>query len=120
MGRRRRRHGLRQPLAAHQHWHVDGSYINIRGAFYYLCSILDGCSRYIVNWDLRESMTEADIEVILERAKELHLLYMEDQLLDREWKKGSAELWFAKNASGAKTHVSISIASRSREPEPRM
>jgi putative transposase len=48
------------------------SYINISGTFYYLCSILDGCSRYIVNWDLRESMTEADIEVILERAKELH------------------------------------------------
>jgi transposase InsO family protein len=35
-------------------------------------SILDGCSRQIVNWDLRESMTEADIEIILERAKELH------------------------------------------------
>jgi transposase InsO family protein len=48
------------------------SYINISGTFYYLCSILDGCSRYIVNWDLRESMTEADIEIILERAKELH------------------------------------------------
>src|SRR5437870_5435010 len=46
--------------------------INISGTFYYLCSILDGCSRYIVNWDLRESMTEADIEIILERAKELH------------------------------------------------
>jgi transposase InsO family protein len=46
------------------------SYINISGTFYYLCSTLDGCSRYIVNWDLRESMTEADIEVILERAKE--------------------------------------------------
>ena len=27
-------------------------------------------SRYIVNWDLRESMTEADIEIILQRAKE--------------------------------------------------
>ena len=27
---------------------------------------------YIVNWDLRESMTESDIEIILERAKELH------------------------------------------------
>ncbi len=38
----------------------------------FLCSILDGCGRYIVNWDLRESMTEADIEIILERAKELH------------------------------------------------
>ncbi len=64
--------GFEQPLAAHQHWHIDVSYINISGTFYYLCSILDGCSRYIVNWDLRESMTEADIEVILERAKELH------------------------------------------------
>ena len=31
------------------------SYINISGTFYYLCSILDGCSRYIVNWDLPES-----------------------------------------------------------------
>ncbi len=30
------------------------------------------CSRYIVNWDLRESMTEADVEVILQRVKELH------------------------------------------------
>jgi hypothetical protein len=36
---------------------------------YYLCSVLDGCSRYSVNRDLRQSMTEADIEVILERAK---------------------------------------------------
>jgi transposase InsO family protein len=63
--------GFEQPLAAHQHWHIDVSYINISGTFYYLCSILDGYSRYIVNWDLRESMTEADIEIILERAKEL-------------------------------------------------
>ena len=64
--------GFEQPLAVHQHWHIDVSYINISGTFYYLCSILDGCRRYIVNWDLRESMTEADIEVIMERAKELH------------------------------------------------
>jgi len=47
------------------------SYINISGRFYYLCSILDGCSRYIINWDLRESMTAAEIEIILQRAKEL-------------------------------------------------
>ena len=59
-------------LAAHQQWHIDVSYLNVSGTFYYLCSILDGCSRYIVHWDLRESMTEADIEVILERAKELY------------------------------------------------
>src|SRR5262245_45480509 len=64
--------GFEQPLVAHQHWHIDVSYMNISGTFYYLCSILDGCSRYIVNWDLRESMTEVEIEVILEHAKELH------------------------------------------------
>ena len=59
-----------QPLRPHQHWHMDVSYINISGTFYYLCSVLDGCSRYIVHWDIRESMTEADVEMILQRAKE--------------------------------------------------
>jgi len=46
------------------------SYINLCGTFYYLCSILDGFSRFLVHWDLRESMREADVEVILQRAKE--------------------------------------------------
>ena len=41
-----------------------------RGTFYYLCSVLDGFSRFLVHFDLRESMREADVEVILERAKE--------------------------------------------------
>ena len=36
-----------------------------RGTFYYLCSVLDGFSRSLVHWDLRESMTEAEIEMIL-------------------------------------------------------
>lgn len=62
--------GFDQPLFPHEHWHVDVSYINIAGTFYYFCSVLDGFSRYIVNWDLRESMKEAEIEVILQRAKE--------------------------------------------------
>ena len=62
--------GFEPPLGPHQHWHIDVSYINICGTFYYLCSILDGYSRFIVHWDLRESMREADVEIILERAKE--------------------------------------------------
>jgi putative transposase len=61
--------GFEQPLQPHQHWPIDVSYINVCGTFYYLCSVLDGYSRGIVHWDLRESMKEADIEVILERAK---------------------------------------------------
>ena len=51
--------GFEQPLVAHQHWHIDVSYLNLSGTFYYLCSILDGYSRYLVHWDLRERMTEA-------------------------------------------------------------
>lgn len=35
-----------------------------------LFDILDGFSRFLVHWDLRESMREADVEVILQRAKE--------------------------------------------------
>ena len=62
--------GFEQPLQSHQHWHIDVSYINLCGTFYYLCSVLDGFSRLIVHWDLRESMREADIEVILQRARE--------------------------------------------------
>jgi transposase InsO family protein len=62
--------GFEQPLKPHEHWHIDISYLNISGTFYYLCSILDGFSRYIVHWDIRESMTEAEVEIILQRARE--------------------------------------------------
>lgn len=62
--------GFIQPLKVHEHWHIDVSYINICGTFYYLCTILDGYSRYVVHWEIRESMTEEEVEIILERAKE--------------------------------------------------
>ena len=62
--------GFVQPLRPHEHWHVDVSYLNIAGTFYYLCSLLDGCSRFTVHWELRESMTEADVEQIVQRARE--------------------------------------------------
>jgi transposase InsO family protein len=62
--------GFQQPLRPHEHWHVDVSYINIAGTFYYLCSVLDGASRYIVHWEIRESMKESEVEIILQRARE--------------------------------------------------
>jgi putative transposase len=62
--------GFVQPLAPHEHWHVDISYVNVCGTFYYLVSVLDGCSRYIVHGELRESMKEADVEIVLQRARE--------------------------------------------------
>jgi len=62
--------GFVQPLQPHEHWHIDVSYINICGTFYYLCSVLDGCSRYIVDWEIGEQMKETDIEIVLQRARE--------------------------------------------------
>ena len=62
--------GFEQPFAPHEHWHIDIAHINIHGTFYYLCAVLDGASRYIVDWSIRESMREPDVEVLLQRAKE--------------------------------------------------
>jgi len=62
--------GFVQPERAHQHWHIDIAYLNICGTFYYLCSVLDGYSRYIVHHEIRERMTEGDVEMILQRGRE--------------------------------------------------
>jgi putative transposase len=62
--------GFVQPLKAHQEWHVDVSYLNIAGTFYFLCSILDGYSRFIVHWDIRPLMEEKDVQAIILRARE--------------------------------------------------
>ncbi|MEO5349267.1 MAG: DDE-type integrase/transposase/recombinase [Magnetococcus sp. YQC-3] len=62
--------GFVQPIGPHEHWHVDVSYLNISGTFYYFCGLLDGYSRYIVHWEIREKMTEDDVEIIIQRAKE--------------------------------------------------
>jgi len=62
--------GFHQPQKPHEHWHIDISYINIHGTFYYLTTVLDGYSRYIVHWEIRRSMTQQDELVVLQRAKE--------------------------------------------------
>jgi putative transposase len=51
---------------------VDVSYVNISGTFYFMSSLLDGHSRFIVHWEIREAMTERDIETIVQRALEQH------------------------------------------------
>jgi putative transposase len=64
--------GFVQPLKLHEHWQIDISYLNISGTFYYQFTVLDGCSRAVIHWDLRESMTEQQVECILQRARELY------------------------------------------------
>lgn len=62
--------GFVQPDAPHRHWHTDVSHVNLGGTFYFLITVLDGFSRYIVHWDIRESSKEIDIEMVLQRALE--------------------------------------------------
>jgi transposase InsO family protein len=62
--------GFVQPEKPHEHWHIDVSYINVEGTFYFLLTVLDGMSRFIVHWDLRESMKEEEVELVLQQALE--------------------------------------------------
>ena len=69
--------GFVPPQSAHTHWHIDVSYLNLSGAFYYLCSLLDGYSRSIDHYEIREQTEQAvgepsraDVEIIVQRALE--------------------------------------------------
>lgn len=62
--------GFEQPRRPHEHWHMDISYLNIKGTFYYFCAVLDGYSRAILHWEIKEQMKEADVELVLQRAAE--------------------------------------------------
>ena len=75
MGRRtptqsRKGKGFQQPERPHEHWHVDISYINAGGTFYYLITVLDGYSRMIIHHELRQSMKELDVEIVCQRGLE--------------------------------------------------
>lgn len=50
--------------------HTDIAYISLGGTFYDLISVLDGYSRFLVHWEIQGSMTEMDVEIVLQRAPE--------------------------------------------------
>lgn len=64
--------GFVQPEGPHKHWHLDIAYVNLAGTFYFLISVLDGYSRSIVHWEIREGMKEFDTEIVVARALEKH------------------------------------------------
>jgi transposase InsO family protein len=69
-GNERKGKGFHQPRGPHRHWHIDFSHVNICGTFYHLCSIIDGYSRLVVHWEIRETMFTADAEIVVQRARE--------------------------------------------------
>ena len=62
--------GFRQPDGPHKHWHVDIKYLNFQGTFLFLISVLDGYSRYILHHEIRHTMTEYDVQLAVQKAKD--------------------------------------------------
>ena len=53
----------------HELWQTDFTYFKILGwGWYYLSTILDDHSRYIIHWELCKTMTAADVERSVEKA----------------------------------------------------
>lgn len=66
-----RKTGFEQPNACHEHWHIDIKYVNFKGTFLFLISLIDGYSRYIIHHQLRMQMEEYDVQVVVAEALEL-------------------------------------------------
>jgi len=75
--------GYIQPKAPHEEWHIDISYINILGTFLFLIAIIDGYSRYIVHYDLRASMQEEDVKLVVQKAHERYINEKPKLITDR-------------------------------------
>lgn len=59
-----------KPKYVHHHWHTDIAYIKIRNVFYFLIMLLDGYSRYLLDWELMTDMTGRSVEWFIQGAKE--------------------------------------------------
>jgi transposase InsO family protein len=64
--------GFDQPLAVHEQWHIDFSYIKIHGSFYYFLGILDGFSRRMLNFRLCLTLEGINAEILVAETKELY------------------------------------------------
>lgn len=62
--------GFKQPEKPHKDWHIDIKYVNYRGTFLFLISIIDGYSRFIVNHRLCENMRTQDVMLVIQEALE--------------------------------------------------
>jgi len=65
-------YGRKVPEATYPNevWHVDLMYLWVRGRWYFLVSVLDSYSRFIVHWELALSMRAQEIAEILAVALE--------------------------------------------------
>lgn len=58
------------PTRPHERWHTDLMYLRIADTWYFLVSVIDAYSRYIVHWELLTTMTAKDVELVIQAALE--------------------------------------------------
>jgi transposase InsO family protein len=57
-----------EPTRRNERWHTDLMYLRVGDVWYFLVTVLDAYSRYVVHWDLLTSMTAADVRVVIQDA----------------------------------------------------
>lgn len=56
-----------QPTHVHHTWHTDIAYVKLFDVFYFLIVMLDGYSRYVLDWDLLTDMTGETVATFAQR-----------------------------------------------------
>lgn len=57
-----------EPTAPNERWHTDLMYLRIEDTWYFLVTVLDAYSRYVVHWDLLTPMTAAAVRMVIQDA----------------------------------------------------
>ena len=57
-----------EPTGPNQRWHTGIMYLRVEDSWYFLVTVLDAYSRYVVHWDLLATMTAAAVRVVIHDA----------------------------------------------------
>jgi transposase InsO family protein len=60
-----------KPTRPHERWHTDLMYLRIADSWYFLVTVLDAYSRYVVHWELLTTMTAGDVRLVIQQALEV-------------------------------------------------
>ncbi len=58
------------PTRPHERWHTDLMYLRVGDGWYFLVTVLDAYSRYVVHWELLATMAAADVRYVVQHALE--------------------------------------------------
>lgn len=58
------------PARPHERWHTDLMYLRIADSWYFLVTVLDAYSRYVVHWELLTTMMASDVRLVIQQALE--------------------------------------------------